>query len=70
MSEPTDSQVLEAMRQYGGSFVQGLAALYLRADPENQAKLRAAFADEWAHYGKLATMAPRPRLRIEEPNGT
>jgi hypothetical protein len=67
MSEPTDSQVLEAMRQYGGSFVQGLAALYLRADPENQAKLRAAFSDEWQHYGKLATMAPRPRLRLETP---
>lgn len=50
----TDYAVVEAMRALGGSFVQALAEAFIHADPENVAKLKAAFPDEWHLYTELA----------------
>lgn len=52
----TDDQILDAMTRYGGSFVRTLADLYRRGDPENQAKLRATFADYWDDYTDTARL--------------
>jgi hypothetical protein len=54
-----DDATLEAMERYGGSFVQALAALYRRGDPDNQATLRHAFAVTFAQYAGMAELAKR-----------
>jgi hypothetical protein len=51
-----DEATLDAMERYGGSFVQQLATAYRVADPENQAKLRDAFALVFAQYAGLAEL--------------
>jgi hypothetical protein len=50
-------EVLGAMAQYGGSFVQTLARLYRQADPDNQQKLVIAFGHEFCRYGQVVTDA-------------
>ena len=55
----TDHDVAETMMRMGGSFMQQLGTLYMVADPENQRRLMAAFADEWTKYHALT------RLRLE-----
>lgn len=52
--DPTQDQILMAMQRYGGRFIKTLAELYYRADPVNQARIRAAFADEWTEYANYA----------------
>jgi len=49
------------MDRYGGSFVQGLAALYRRADPENRRRLEVAFAATFAEYRATAAQLRRKR---------
>lgn len=49
-----DWYTTEAMRRYGGSFVQGLGQLYRAGDAVNQAKLKIAFADYFVKYRHLA----------------
>lgn len=49
---------IEAMMKYGGGFVQGLGALYRRADAENQRRLASAFPDYFAKYRALAQGRP------------
>jgi hypothetical protein len=44
--------IIEAMRQYGGSFVQHLAIAMLHADSDNLRRLTDAFADLIASYKK------------------
>ena len=53
----TDWEIVEAMRRYGGSFVQALAVCVQRADPENLQRLKAAFPELWAEYQALAEAA-------------
>ena len=48
---------IEAMEKYGGSFVQSLALCWLRADPNNRAKLEAAFQDVFRKYERVAELA-------------
>jgi len=55
----TDWDVVEAMRTYGGSFVQALAVCFQRADVENQYRLKAAFPELWSEYQELAVKARR-----------
>ena len=50
----SDDEILTAMEILGGSFVAALAKAWRRADEGNQAKLRAAFPEYWAHYAELA----------------
>lgn len=50
----TKLQTIAAMRLYGGGFVSALANAWLAADPVNQARLEAAFADKFAEFRKAA----------------
>lgn len=49
-----DYEVVEAMRQYGGSFVKALAECFLRADTDNFWKLKIAFPEYWKQYQEMA----------------
>lgn len=59
----TEEQLLEAMSQYGGSFVQQLARLYRVADESNRRTIWRAFGDVFAEYAGIAAhLAARERL--------
>lgn len=47
------SDVLETMYNYGGRFVQNLAACYDAADPDNATKLRCAFPEIFEKYDAM-----------------
>jgi hypothetical protein len=49
-----DDEVIEAMTTYGGGFARALGEAASRADPENLARLKAAFPLLWTKYGQLA----------------
>jgi hypothetical protein len=49
-------KVIEAMRQYGGDFVKSLAVTFVKADPVNQAKLKAAFPEIFERYAALVAI--------------
>jgi hypothetical protein len=48
-----DLKVIEAMEQYGGSFVVALAGAARRADHVNLAKIKEAFVDYWKQYSDV-----------------
>ena len=54
MDETTKFEMMEAMRRYGGSFVQALAECFARADATNFAKLYLAFPDYVDQYIDMA----------------
>ena len=62
MPELTDHEIVETMMRFGGRFMQRLGAAALYADPQNLAKLKAAFAVEWEDYRKLTVL----RLKRKE----
>jgi len=49
-----DYATVEAMEKYGGSFVQQLAALARRADPENLKLIKQTWSLYWGQYEKMA----------------
>jgi len=49
-----DYKVVNAMRKYGGSFVQSLAICAIRADANNLAKIKATWPDYWQEYTNFA----------------
>lgn len=51
-----ETKIIDLMQNYGGSFCQALAAAFVRADPENFARLKAAFQDYWDKYAALAEL--------------
>ena len=53
----TDDRIVAAMARYGGGFVTMLAELYRRADPENRARIKAAWPEYWEKYAELAALA-------------
>jgi hypothetical protein len=53
-------EIKEAMRIFGGSFIQQFARLYDAADPVNQARLRAAFPDYWEQYRQITEARREP----------
>jgi len=55
----TDQQIVHTMAMLGGSFIQKLAEAWQVADSSNQAKLKAAFGDEWAKYRALTKLRAR-----------
>ena len=59
-------KVVEAMEQYGGSFVQALAQCFYRADPVNFLKLRFAFNEYWDQYEKIAFPSQVPTETFKE----
>jgi len=48
-----DFDVAFTMIEYGGSFVRKLGAAALVADPENLAKIKAAWPDYWSQYDRM-----------------
>ena len=48
-----DYKVIASMKRHGGGFVQALAYAWERADPENQAKIKATWPEYWARYAKI-----------------
>jgi hypothetical protein len=51
-----DWEVIQTMKEFGGSFVRALAEAFLCADSNNVARLKAAFPDYWAQYEDFAAM--------------
>lgn len=49
-----DEKIIEAMEQYGGSFVKSLANACRHADHFNLGKLRQAFKEYWDTYREMA----------------
>lgn len=49
-------KMVEAMKVYGGSFVEALAECFIRADENNLKKLCDAFPDEVKKYQEFARM--------------
>lgn len=45
-----DFKVISAMRLFGGSFVHALATAATKADPDNLAKIKAAWPELWEKY--------------------
>jgi hypothetical protein len=41
------------MDAFGGGFARAIAAAWYKADPENQATLKAAFPGLWVEYTEL-----------------
>jgi len=50
----TDDEVLDAMNEQGGGFVNALHVLYRRADSENRETIKTAFAEIWSAYMNIA----------------
>ncbi len=53
---PTDYEIVEAMRVYGGSFVRKLAELCGHADLENFTRIKATWPEYWSEYAEIARM--------------
>lgn len=60
-SDLTDRQIVWAMQEYGGSFVSLLGKLFLKADSDNQARIKSAWPEYWKRYTDIAE-----RLRCPE----
>ena len=52
----TDFEMAEAMRTFGGSFVQCLGRAWHHADEVNRAKILSTWADECERYRELARL--------------
>lgn len=50
MNNERDYWTVQAMREYGGSFVQSLAELAERADPINLEKIKETWPEYWQQY--------------------
>ena len=56
--------VINTMKEHGGSFVQALADAFLKADSENFQKLISVFSEYWNKYAALWT-----KLHLREHKG-
>lgn len=54
LMEVSWEDVIQAMKIYGGSFIQGLARLYQIADKENQKIIRNSWISEFVKYKEFA----------------
>lgn len=63
---PTDWDVVRTMERFGGSFAVALAGACHRADPENLARIKAAFPELWTKYADMSVMAAKRDERIAE----
>lgn len=50
----TDEDVVDAMRRFGGSFVQALAQCHRLADAVNKEKIKATWPEYWERYTQTA----------------
>lgn len=51
---PPDSEIMAAMKKYGGGFVHFLGQAALIADPENLAKIKDTWPEYWTKYEAMA----------------
>lgn len=51
----TDSQIVAAMVEYGGSFVKALAEAWRRADPVNRKLIKDTWPEYWERYKQMVT---------------
>ena len=49
-----DIKVVQAMEQYGGSFVKALAQACYHADPGNLQIIKTSFPEIWERYTQMA----------------
>ena len=49
-----DFKTVEAMEQYGGSFVKALAVCFHKADAANFIKLKYIFPEYWEQYKEMS----------------
>ena len=56
---PTDWEVVKAMSVYGGSFVQVLAELCNKADPENLKRIKATWPEYWQEYAEMSELVKK-----------
>lgn len=55
IKEPvTDSATVHCMVKHGGGFIKSLGATWMKADPNNRDRLKAAFEPEFVRYAQLA----------------
>lgn len=54
MKTESDYKIVEAMENYGGSFVKALAECFRRADTENFVKLKLTFLNYWKQYDEMS----------------
>lgn len=59
MKTEYDYLILDAMSQYGGSFVQQLSRLARVADTTNFTKLKVTFANYWEEYDRFLPESDR-----------
>lgn len=52
-------EVINAMKNYGGGFVKGLAAAWLHADDDNCAKIEAAWPEYIEKYRQIGIEAAK-----------
>jgi hypothetical protein len=57
VTDVTDAQVIDAMRQFGGGFIQQLVKLYQHADEENRRRIKTTWVDAWERYAELVKAA-------------
>jgi hypothetical protein len=62
----TDSQIMHAMASNGGGFASALAQAAFRADPENLARIKAAFPELWATYAEAAACVAQIEAQMPE----
>lgn len=55
--------VIEGMRKYGGSFIQGLSQALIRADWNNTFKIKHTWLDEWNKYSEMGMK----EIKSDEP---
>lgn len=53
MNDDKDYYTIEAMGQFGGSFVSALANAARFADPNNLRKIKETWSEYWAEYEKM-----------------
>ena len=58
--------IIEAMRKWGGGFVQRLAQCLYVADAENTRRLRLAFPEYWEQYKAMAQVEQERRASGED----
>lgn len=60
MKEDEKFQMMEAMRKYGGGFMQCLAECFQHADADNLQRLLKAFPEYVERYTAMGKMTPIP----------
>lgn len=58
-----DEQAVQAMTQYGGSFMKQLGRLWQSADPLRRARLKEAFRDDFDRYRDMAGQPSSYQIR-------